>query len=187
MRTAAVLILVGIAIGFVGAIGLGFAAQAELNANVILALVTLTVTTWFGLWQFDKTKRKEADARIFAQRAEIYHRFVVTLRDILFSEKGWAPKKSQAELTKEMSNITFDMIVWGGQDTIRKMKSMSEQDTPDVGETLRRMSELYRAIRKDLGHSDDSTLSDDIVLTMLLPEERQSSLEKMRPGISQRS
>ena len=109
MRALFLAALFLIAVGFGLAFGFGFAAQrvaSGINGSVALGAATLVATTWFGLWQFEKTKRKEAEARIFAQRAEIYHRLVVMLRDMIFAVKGWSEQRSETDLARDLSAIT---------------------------------------------------------------------------------
>lgn len=183
MRALFLAALFLIAVGFGLAFGFGFAAQrvaSGINGSVALGAATLVATTWFGLWQFEKTKRKEAEARIFAQRAEIYHRLVVMLRDMIFAVKGWSEQRSETDLARDLSAITYDMIVWGGQDTIRQLMNLSDTSPTDVGGMMRRMSDLFRAIRKDLGHSDDAQLPEDIVLAMIVSDEREAVRAQMR-------
>lgn len=187
MRMSILASLFVIAIGFGLAVGVGFGAQrvaSGLDGTMVLGGVTLIATTWFGLWQFEKTKRKEAEARIFAQRAEIYQKLVSMLRDMIFVTKGWSPARNDQEVARDLTSITYDMIVWGGQDTIREIMRFTEVPSGDVGAAMNRLSSLFRAVRKDLGHTDDAALPEDIVLSMIVAGEREAVRAQMRGGSS---
>lgn len=158
-------------------IGIGFGVLAQrisqgFNGTIALGCATLIATTVLGLWQFDRTKRKEAEARIFALRAPVYERLISILRDLMFATKGWAKARKPDELAKELATVTYDMTVWGGQDTVRALMKFSEMPAGDAAAMFRVMETLFKAIRTDLGHNDDSTLSIDLVVQMITAEER---------------
>lgn len=175
-----------VAVGFGFAVGFGILAQriaTDFNGSVALGVTGLVATTWFGIWQFEKTKRKEAEARIFTERAAIYHRLVLMLRNMMFSIKGWEPQKDQETLGRQMAEITYDMIVWGGQDTIRQIMNLTNQpehQQQDPSVILLRLAELFRAIRKDLGHNDDDALPEDLALILIVSSEQDELRQKMR-------
>lgn len=175
-----------VAVGFGFAVGFGILAQriaTDFNGSVALGVTGLVATTWFGIWQFEKTKRKEAEARIFTERAAIYHRLVLMLRNMMFSIKGWELQKDQETLGRQMAEITYDMIVWGGQDTIRQIMNLTNQPEhkpQDPSVILLRLAELFRAIRKDLGHNDDDALPEDLALILIVSSEQDELRQKMR-------
>ena len=154
--------------------GLGFASQRVLtgfDGSVALGCLALLASTGLALWQFDRTKRKEADARIFVQRAPVYQKLVGIMRDLMMAQKGWAPQKDTNEVAKELTLITYGMIVWGGKDTVRALLSLSDGAT-NPGDMMLRMSDLFKVIRNDLGHSDDAALREDLILQMITAEDR---------------
>lgn len=183
MKTGWLAVLFVIAIGFGFAVGAGVVAQritSDFSGTMALGGVTLIATTWLALWQFDRTKKKEAEARIFAERALRYQSLIHILRDLLFSTKGWTDPVDSTQMAKKMAEITYDMTIWGGQDTIRALMRLSDNQNPDPGAVMGIMSNLFGAIRKDLGHSDDAALSDDLVLQMVTAEDRAKVAELLR-------
>jgi hypothetical protein len=168
------LVLLGV-FGLGAGIGFGILAQRiadGVSGTVALGCVTLLATTILALWQFDRTKRKEAEARIFALRAPIYERLIGIVREKMFETKGWAEEKAPDSLAKDLAIITYDMIVWGGQSTVRALMSLGETPTDDTAAVFRTMQNIFKAIRKDLGHNDDDSLPADLVVQLIIPEER---------------
>ena len=102
------------------------------------------------------------------------------LRDMIFTTKGWSSERPMDDIARDLAVITYDMIVWGGQDTIRQIMNLGDGEPADAGAMMVRMSNLFRAIRKDLGHSDDIQLPEDIVLSMIIADEREAVRAQMR-------
>lgn len=181
------LALLVILVGLFGiAVGFGIVAERitkDFNGTMALGGVTLFATTGLALWQFDRTKRKEADARIFALRAPIYEKLVVILRDLMFETKGWSDKRDPDDLARELAVITYEMMVWGGQDTVRAVMSLSEMPNAEPGPILRVIANMFKAIRKDLGHTDDANLSEDLVVQMIRADEREKVRNLLREAI----
>lgn len=176
-----VLALMALAV-FSAFFGFAFASQrvlTDFNGSVALGCLTIVISTCVALWQFDKTKRKEAEARIFAQRAPIYQRLISVIRNMMFATKGWAEERETEDLAKELAEITYEMIVWGGQDTVRAIRNFTSQDGSDPGQGVRAMAELFRAVRKDLGHSDDASLPNDLVLQLIAVDDREEILRHL--------
>ena len=108
---------VWLAIIFLIAVGLGFGVLAErafsdLSGDVALGILTFAGTTWFALWSFQKTKQKEAEALLFPQKAAVYGDLISIIRDIMFSQKGWAPSVDPDALAQRLARVRYDMIVW---------------------------------------------------------------------------
>src|SRR4051794_39624094 len=146
------------------AFGLGFGVLANrvatgLSGEAALGWLTFVATTGLAIWTFQKTKRKEAEAQIFPEKAKIYKEIVDIIRDIMFAQKGWCPPINEGELGQRFGRVRYDMIIWGGQDTIRAITALEDASGADVGKMFSAVTGLYAQIRKELGHSDDSQLA----------------------------
>ena len=164
-------------------LGLGVVAQritANFNATVALGCITFVGTTWLALWQFQKTKQKEADARVFSERAAVYQRLINITRDMLYSSRGWSEDTPVEDRAKQLSAITYEMTIWGGQDTVRALLAMVRTvDPTNTGDMFLRMSNLFKAIRKDLGHKDDAQMPDDLLLQLMKYEDHEQIREQL--------
>jgi hypothetical protein len=142
---------------------------------------------WLAVWNFQKTRLKEAESRIFAQKAEAYQSLVDVVRDIFMVQKGWKQQEQEDSLPKLLMVIRYKMIVWGGQDTIRaiaELESVPEDALP--GDRFLAVENLYKAIRKDLGHQDDSDLSEELFLTQIIASEREAVRTLLREAKGRR-
>ena len=141
------------------AIGFGVVSKrilTDLSGEVALGWVTFIATTWFAIWSFQKTKRKEAEAQIFPEKAKIYKEIIDIIRDLTFAQKGWAPAVDEEELGKRFGRIRYDMIIWAGQDTIRALSAFEELSSGgDVGVMFAASANLYSKNSSELGHADD--------------------------------
>lgn len=165
-------------------IGFGVVAQritSDFSGTVALGCVTLIATTTMALWQFNRTKKKEAEARIFSERSKVYQRLLNAIRNIMFASKGWIEEKSGDDLAKELSEITYEMIIWGGQDTIRAIGQITKNPGDNIAEMMRTMAQLYKAIRSDLGHNDDTQLHNDLVLQLISVKDHEEVRKYLTP------
>jgi hypothetical protein len=152
----------------------------EMNAQVAASLVVFVASTWFALWNFQKTKEKEAESRHFVERAKIYDKLVKFLQYFHFQSKGWVPKRDEEDVARELGELRYEMIIWGGKDTIRAIMKLEDfSPDSDPGMIFSTISNLYGAIRKDLGHKDDKQLFDDLVLQQIFANERNDAQVKM--------
>jgi hypothetical protein len=170
---------------FVAAFGIGFGVVANriantLDAQVILAWATFVATTGFAIWSFNRTKKKEADALLFSERAKVYKEIIDVIRDLLFSTKGWVPAPDPTELAMRLSQSRFDLITWGGQDTIRAIMELENLRSDGPHSAFDVTMNLYSKIRRDLGHTDDDTLAEDLVLSQINLEEREQVRAQIR-------
>lgn len=114
---------------------------------------------------------------MFTQKAEVYTRIVNVIRGLMFVQKGWIPPIGEEELAQRFAEARYDMIVWGGQDTIRAIEKI-EEGGPH-GKLFTAMADLYKSIRHDLGHKDDDNLSDELILAQIIIEDREQLRQQM--------
>lgn len=167
-----------LAILFVIAFALGAGVLAnrisyDLSGEVALGAATFIATTWFAIWSFQKTKRKEAEAQLFPQKAAVYKKIVDLIRDIFFAQKGWGPAVAPDALAQRFGEVRFEMIIWAGQDTIRAITAMEEADPSNPGSSLAAAVNLYAQIRRELGHKDDPALAEELLLSQVIASDRE--------------
>jgi hypothetical protein len=174
--------------------GLGFGILADrvwtsLSGEVALAWLTFIATTWFAIWSFQKTKRKEAEALLFSQKsARVQGAYRYHSRHHV-RDKGLDSALDQDELAQRLGRVRYDMIVWGGQDTIRAIEKFeSSSATGEIGPMFAAVAGLYATVRRDLGHSDDGQLAEDLFLAQIVLEERENVRALVRgdagPGVA---
>lgn len=175
MRIVGIILAIGIILAF--AAGFGILSQRVLDGvspEVALGLITFFGTAWLGIWSFNRTKEKEAESRLFSERIVIYEQLVNVIKNATFATRGWYEPQTEDEIAREIADIRFRMIAWGGQRTIRAIADFETRSaTGQIGDTFLAASNLYAAIRADLGHKDDEGFADEIVLTQITTEERE--------------
>ncbi len=171
---------------FLIAVGLGFGVLAkrvatDLSGEAALGWLTFVATTWLAIWTFQKTKRKEAEAQIFPEKAKVYKELIDIIRDVMFAQKGWGPPLDADAIAQRFGRVRYDMIVWGGQETIRAVTAFEESSASgDMGIMFTAAANLYANVRKELGHSDDAQLPEDMFLAQLIPQDREKVRKLMR-------
>ncbi|HEX8306959.1 MAG TPA: hypothetical protein VF645_00900 [Allosphingosinicella sp.] len=168
--TAVLLLVLGFGIGF------GYLAEkiaADFNGQIALGCLTFLGGIWLAFWNVRKSREKEAESRIFSEKAAVYVELVNVLRDIMMATKGWAPETETSELAKSLMKIRYKMIVWGGQDTVRAIDALEAvpEDGSD-GQRFLAAANLYQAIRSDLGHRDDPQFAEDLFLTQIIAADK---------------
>jgi cbb3-type cytochrome oxidase subunit 3 len=158
------------------AVGFGYLADkiaADFSGQIALGCLTFLGGIWLAFWNVRKSREKEAESRIFSQKAEVYQDLVNILRDIFMASKGWAKERKPEELAKSLMVIRYKMIVWGGQDTIRAIDALEAvPEGANEGHRFLAGANLYGAIRRDLGHQDDAALAEDLFLTQITASDK---------------
>lgn len=160
-------------------VGIGFGVVAErvvsdFDGQIALGCLTFLGGVWLAFWNVRKSREKEAESRIFTQKAAVYEDLVNILRDIFMEQRGWAPKKTQDQRAKALMVIRYKMIVWGGQETVRAINGLENvPDDSSDGPRFLAAANLYGAIRRDLGHSDDDAFAEDLFLTQITATDKE--------------
>lgn len=147
------------------------------NSEFLLGVLGFVVATMTASFQYKAAKDNETNARLFTQKQEVYTDLIETLMG-LFHEKKLNPTEvEQAALVKKLQNIRTKLLVWGSAATIQALDRMADIQ-PVSGERLPVtgtlwMSQLFAAIRKDLGHNDPPDAGKEMALGMLIPGDRE--------------
>lgn len=157
----------------------------SLGTEIALGYVTISSTALLAVWQFSRSRKREAEARIFSQRAIIYDELIMLLRDVFWAEKGWSDD-SEGDRARKLSTITYKLIVWGGKDTIKAVNQIRGNVKWHPGAPFLLMSEIFGAMRSDLGHGTDVPLADELALQMLRIEDHAYAREQIAAARAQR-
>lgn len=139
----------------------------------ILALIGVTVS---GIIAHRSAKKREIEARHFAEKREGYKAFINIIFDTLLAAKLGKKPPTDKELANRLVEHKKMLMTWADADVI-KMWNEAEINFVDVGkksphEILLIWDKLLRAMRKDLG-KDDSQLDDgELVSLILLAEDK---------------
>jgi len=154
------------------------------NSDILVALLGLAGAIIVASMQYRWAKVKEAEARLFSEKQEVYTELISTIMGMFHNPAFREPSGDldQAQLVRKLQKIRTKLIVWGSAQTIITLDQMAtladEEGALDKG--LQWLSAIFTAIRADLGHKDPPRAGLDIALGMLIPSDRVQA--KMRLG-----
>ena len=122
-------------------------------------------------------RRRDVEGRQFEQRNEIYSRMFNTYSKIVSSIR--AGDKAYEPSLEEMMEIKIGIMTWGSKETIREWIAFEERsaDKPDPVEALRIGDDLFRVLRRDLGH-DDTGLGRGELVSLFLDSAGRKLIQK---------
>lgn len=102
----------------------------------------------------------------------------------MFAKKAGRKQPSNSQLTRTLSELTPQLIVWGSQDVIKAWNRIREYDwaTAEDGASFRLWNDLMIAIRKDLGNDTDQLVNLDLIRLFISLEEDESTPEPPQAG-----
>ena len=176
-----------VAIGVIGALLWIFISSfLEASPNIKAVIIGFAGTATVALITHQKTRKREIDARHFADKRVGYMAFIDLMFSIVLAARGDDKDKIEKavgniDMEKDILSFKKAIMVWGGSDLIQawndyEINSNKLQGTPGV---IMEMDKLLRAIRKDLGHSDSTLKDGELVGLNLKPKDKERLLRSM--------
>ena len=143
------------------------------SAATVLQSATIGATVIIAVWTYRATKRKEAEARLFTQKAAVYEPLVAELKKLHLAGKNDNPEIDHDELARALIDIQFKAIIWGDQEFLKALMEMGDA-RPDesLDLTIGRVARLYGQMRKELGHSDKPGVGYDVMELLMIADDR---------------
>ncbi len=124
------------------------------------------------------SKKREIESRHFEQKTIAYsHIFDLMFKAIQLSKED--KELSPAQLASESLNIKKSLMVWGSPavlkawDQFEVTASAGEvSDEKNPLEILKRVENIFKAIRKDLGHNDTDLKTGDLFRLIVRAEDK---------------
>ncbi|WP_439478717.1 hypothetical protein [Brevundimonas sp.] len=139
------------------------------TAAVVVQSTTIFVTIGLAIWTYSKTKEKEREARLFAQKAEVYEELLGIIHGLMGPNGADAPD----DLVEKLRQVQFKAITWGDQSLLDILSELSDgDDSPSQRVLFERMARLYNQMRKELGHNDRPGIGWDILKLQLIAKDR---------------
>ena len=139
------------------------AALATGFVAVIVAVLSAVLSKYY--------ERKAAlEQALREQKVPIYEKLIDFIFRITFAEKRGEAMPSEREMILFMTELTRDLVIWGSPEVIRSYASFKRL-TASLGENsshipaMFSVEQVFRAIRKDLGHRDVLVQKGDILAT----------------------
>ena len=142
-------------------LAVGLAAAA---LTVVGSLATVLLTKW-------QERRTQVQLALRDKKVPMYEQLITLVFDALLGGKR-GKKMTEAEMAKRLADLTPGLVVWGAADVVKAyatFRRLSAQ--PGAAEkgaaVMLSVEQIFRMIRKDLGH-DDSILNDGDILAFFI-------------------
>ena len=152
-------------------------------ATVLVATITVVLGKYYE-------RKKDIEAHYRTKKTEIYDAFLVELFKMFYFEshvnKGKKSPNQTEQLVKFLREWQRKMILWGGQDVLRKYilwMSHLKKNVPDV-EAMFLMEDFFFEIRKDLGHKNSKLIKGTFISLVLKDPELFLQKAKENPNLT---
>lgn len=178
---------------FVGGFSVGWTADivvSGINSELIVQCITALGGLALALWTYSKTKKSEAMARHFPEKAKIYEGLLDQLKRLQIAGKPefGGSAVDENEMAKTMLDIKFKAIIWGDQgllDALAEIENVSADN--DLVTIFDRWARLYEQMRRELGHKDRNGFGWDLIALNILREERDQFHMMKKVALSRRT
>ena len=139
-----------------------------------IAVVTAMVTVGTLVYTQTLTSKREIAARQFAKKAEAYEEVMATIAGLMkASHKG--EEVDETALVDSLSAIVPKLTVWAGPEVLQAWILMSTPTDKPLG-GLVAGSTLITALRKELGHENDSVLGPLGALSAMMKRDENGNI-----------
>ena len=101
---------------------------------------------------------RERRARLFEAKRDAYGAFIAAFLSF-FHRMNRGEEVPQEEMVGAIQNLSTEIMTWGSADTVNAFNRYQVENMTETTEPLilfSRTENILRALRKDLGHSDNS-------------------------------
>jgi len=130
--------------------------DATVAAALIAASGTIIATTFTVVIGQNINKRREIEEAHRSYKIDIYSKFIDFTIDYVFSQnRNDVEPISDEELQKFFIKFSKDLTLWASPEVIKTWSIFRSQAGDDSNsDTLSKVDNIYRAMRKDLGNSN---------------------------------
>ena len=125
------------------------------------------------------TKKREIDARHFADKRAGYMILIDLIFELLFSIKN-GQKLSEKSMQENMIKFKKSLLVWGGPEIIEawnQYEQTVDANSPSVN-LIQELDNVLRAVRKDLGHNDSTLKLGSLSALFLVAKDKKKYIGK---------
>lgn len=167
---------------------------AALNPEIVAAVIATLGTVLAGVAAVILAQRWTKDREIAEahrpQKVKLYSTFIKGVIDILLRFKGNPAQQKKLAADKQIqkffTDFTTDLILWGGPSVIRSYMAFRAAGASESQDVILRMDDVFRAIRRDLGHNNWGLSRGDLIKIFLTdPDRLDELLEKRGRDIEQ--
>lgn len=157
------------------------ASDPSIKAGLIGLFGVLTV----AIFTHYQTKKREIDARHFAEEREGYRHIIDLIFDSVMAVKQDKPIE-EGDMLQKMIPFKKALIVWGRSEIISAWNNFEIQSAtnPTPSEMIAEMENVLRALRKDLGHNDTQLRMGSLSALILRAQDKNMAFNAHAKGKS---
>lgn len=138
-----------------------------------LAVLTAAVSVGTLIYTSNKNTKREVDARQFSKKAEAYEEIMITIFEMTNVNRKNSTVNAE-DFTENVRKILPKLMIWAGPEVLSAWSALSNPSDLPLGPLIAG-NNLIAALRKELGHSNDASLGNlGLVSVMIKAEERES-------------
>ena len=144
------------------------------SAQTQIAVLTAIVSVGTLVYTQNLASKREIASRQFSKKAEAYEDIMRTIARLMEATRD-GQEVDQVALLKKFSEIVPKLMVWAGPNVLNAWKLLATpSQQPMAG--VAAASALIAALRKELGHSDDSALGPVGALSAMLKHDENGQV-----------
>lgn len=149
----------------------------EAEPNLKVGLLGLFGALAVGLFTHYQTRKREINARHFAEKRTAYRQMVGLLFDMILAAKI-GKKITDREMMTTILEFKKGLLIWGDAALIEvwNQYEIDSANKPEGDEVVKRMERVLLAIRKDLGHDDKFLRPGNLAGLLIAGDEKQKFL-----------
>ena len=162
--------------------------DSTLATGILTAATTILVATLTVMIGRHYERKKDHEAAFRETKIEIYDEFLQEFMRLFYGSDSAESldEDSNDELVAFLREWQRKMILWGGQDVLKQYIDWVRQlrSGPPNAQTLFKTEDLFRAIRKDLGHKSWRLERGSFLRFLLKESDLFLSLSKSNPNLT---
>ncbi len=145
--------------------------------NIKAAIMSGSIAMGIAIYAQYKSKKREAENRLFETKANAYKKFIDLYFDDIFLKikKGEKVDIESKEFLTKLFEVKKEFFIWASPETLKSFSEIgSTQDTSIV---FTQINSLFANIRNYLGHKDKN-LPDNFYIKYVVKHDEQDEIEK---------
>ena len=136
------------------------------SAQTQVAVLTAVVSVGTLVYTQNLASKREVASRQFSKKAEAYEDIMRTIGGLMEASRDGV-EIDQVDLLRKLSEIVPKLMVWAGPEVLNAWKLMATPSQEPMA-SVAAATGLITALRKELGHSDDTALGPFGALSAML-------------------
>lgn len=151
------------------------------ESQIIIAVIGFSTAIVTASFQYRAAKDRETEARLFSDKRSVYVELIELIMGMFGKERADDSESDQASLVKKLQKIRTQLLIWGHADTVIMLDSLGSRIPTNEGHDSTQniaaigtiwMGDMFKAIRRDLGHKDNHGAAIEMALGVLVEPDR---------------